>query len=200
MIDLTGQVFGRLTVTGKGARLMCAVRCVCGKRKSVNRYTMLNGTVRSCGCLRRENLGGLAVADPKEIEILLADPSLTLQEIGERVGVCRERVRQIALRFNVLGRDRVVERRRFRIAEKSEAREAEEERLFLAWELYGECESWRASRIINVRLAAIGQKRCCECNLPRPISEMAKSDGGKPGARCRECNARNTREYYQQMR
>ena len=57
--DLTGQRFGRLKVlqreeTGKpGNWWKC--RCDCGNIKIVQEQNLLQGKVKSCGCLRREN-------------------------------------------------------------------------------------------------------------------------------------------------
>ena len=58
-IDLTGRVFGRLTVTGrepvsKGwvTRWVCV--CSCGKAKVVDGPHLARGTTNSCGCLRAE--------------------------------------------------------------------------------------------------------------------------------------------------
>lgn len=53
-IDITGQVYGRLTVLRrvKGAHWLC--RCKCGNEKTVVKGNMVNGTVLSCGCIRRE--------------------------------------------------------------------------------------------------------------------------------------------------
>lgn len=54
--DIVGQQFGMLTVdefvgVKKGkARYMCS--CQCGNTKEVNRYSLLNGETKSCGCMR----------------------------------------------------------------------------------------------------------------------------------------------------
>ena len=66
---LPGQVFGRLTVLEetpapteytayKGLWYRC--RCQCGNEAVVRRSSLVNGSTRSCGCLRRENSRGLA--------------------------------------------------------------------------------------------------------------------------------------------
>ena len=61
-IDLTGQVFGRLTalmevdpVKDSGGRNIPSwlCRCTCGKEVVVRRKNLLRKTTRSCGCLRR---------------------------------------------------------------------------------------------------------------------------------------------------
>lgn len=62
LVDLTGQIFGRLTVirrgpragAGKSARWIC--RCACGTEKEYGSDDLRGGTTRSCGCLRRELL------------------------------------------------------------------------------------------------------------------------------------------------
>jgi hypothetical protein len=56
--DLIGKVFTRLTVLGrestrgKNSYLKCS--CSCGTIKSVRRDSLLNGDVKSCGCLSEE--------------------------------------------------------------------------------------------------------------------------------------------------
>lgn len=58
--DLTGKIFSRLTVikdTGKrdnnrSIRWLC--RCICGNLHYVRQDSLINGNVRSCGCLNQE--------------------------------------------------------------------------------------------------------------------------------------------------
>jgi hypothetical protein len=55
--DLLGQKFGRLTVQArglsrKGATWDCV--CVCGKALNVTAKHLVQGNVRSCGCLRAD--------------------------------------------------------------------------------------------------------------------------------------------------
>lgn len=58
MIDLQGKQFGRLTVLERTvspnnkARWVC--RCTCGSKMVASGDLLRNGTVKSCGCLRRE--------------------------------------------------------------------------------------------------------------------------------------------------
>ena len=61
--DLTGQIFGKLTVDGFShikqyangrTQAMWNVTCSCGTKKTVYGNNMLNGSVRACGCLRKE--------------------------------------------------------------------------------------------------------------------------------------------------
>jgi hypothetical protein len=60
--DLTGQRFGKLTALrriatprgGSGAYWLC--RCDCGNEKRGPAGNLRRGTLRSCGCLRRETL------------------------------------------------------------------------------------------------------------------------------------------------
>jgi hypothetical protein len=60
MKDLTGQKFGRLTViekTGKRAgnrSIIWKCRCDCGNIVEVIRDDLLNGSTKSCGCLKKE--------------------------------------------------------------------------------------------------------------------------------------------------
>ncbi len=51
--DLTGQVFGRLTVIGREARKRWRCRCACGKELTVIRSLLISGNIKSCGCARR---------------------------------------------------------------------------------------------------------------------------------------------------
>src|SRR4051812_17034490 len=59
-LDLVGQRFGRLVVTGcagsrKKARFwLCA--CDCGQSSEVRTGSLVNGHTQSCGCFHREQL------------------------------------------------------------------------------------------------------------------------------------------------
>ncbi len=57
VIDLTGQVFGRLTVTGIASRrsgdIQWAALCRCGETTEVNGKSLRCGRTISCGCARR---------------------------------------------------------------------------------------------------------------------------------------------------
>ena len=61
-IDMTGRIFGRLTVIGKGKerskygtlRWLC--RCECGKTKEISGITLRSGTTKSCGCLHADSM------------------------------------------------------------------------------------------------------------------------------------------------
>lgn len=55
-IDLTGQVFGRLTVIGDAGRskygaVMWECLCECGNKRRVLSSSLIRGKVKSCGCL-----------------------------------------------------------------------------------------------------------------------------------------------------
>lgn len=58
IIDLTGKKFGRLTVLGiddkPGRKTYWICQCGCGNVKSVRSDSLKDGTVKSCGCLKRE--------------------------------------------------------------------------------------------------------------------------------------------------
>lgn len=63
MIDLTGRVFGRLTVIGQSGRdrhgnVLWKCKCSCGGEKSIRSYSLRRGDTTSCGCLVRL-IGGL---------------------------------------------------------------------------------------------------------------------------------------------
>lgn len=66
--DLTGQVFGRLTVLGMTDRrvrgyVVWSCECACGGFKEVITGHLKGGTISSCGCLRREH----AASIPKKV-------------------------------------------------------------------------------------------------------------------------------------
>ena len=58
--DLTGRKFGRLTVLGidetneNTRRTYWFCQCECGNFKSVRSDSLQNGSIKSCGCLKRE--------------------------------------------------------------------------------------------------------------------------------------------------
>lgn len=56
-IDITGQVFGRLTVLGRHHKLKWLCRCTCGTVKPFHSSNLKMGFTRSCGCFRAEHLG-----------------------------------------------------------------------------------------------------------------------------------------------
>ena len=61
MQDLTGKTFGDLTVTGsrvkdKYRRRLWVCRCRCGAETSALTYDLVNGRVKSCGCLKRRTM------------------------------------------------------------------------------------------------------------------------------------------------
>ena len=53
-IDLTGQTFGRLTVTKHVVSSYWETTCECGNTKIVHSHALRVGRTRSCGCLRNE--------------------------------------------------------------------------------------------------------------------------------------------------
>ena len=56
--DLVGQQFGRLIVVAKegtkNRNVYFKCLCECGNERSVNKYLLVSGKTRSCGCLRKE--------------------------------------------------------------------------------------------------------------------------------------------------
>lgn len=54
--ELVGQRFGRLVVTSPAltGRHLLNCQCDCGQSKVIYAYSLVRGTTRSCGCLRRE--------------------------------------------------------------------------------------------------------------------------------------------------
>lgn len=55
--DLTGKVFGRLTVIAFAGKQRWYVRCECGVTGTKNGMDLRSGDSKSCGCLKREQLG-----------------------------------------------------------------------------------------------------------------------------------------------
>ena len=64
IVDLVGRKFGRLTVIAfdrkEDYKIYWHVRCECGTEKSVLGMRLRQGTVKSCGCAKRENWERLA--------------------------------------------------------------------------------------------------------------------------------------------
>jgi hypothetical protein len=61
LIDLTGQIFGRLVVLRRGAsagkEVRWECRCECGAKCICHSAALRKGRTRSCGCLQREVAG-----------------------------------------------------------------------------------------------------------------------------------------------
>ena len=62
--DLTGQVFGRLTVIkengrDKNGKVMWLCQCECGKEKTICGESLKNGNTQSCGCSSSKDLTGM---------------------------------------------------------------------------------------------------------------------------------------------
>lgn len=55
-IDLTGQIFGRLTPIKYVGKSRWSCVCECGKNTHVSTHDLRSGHSRSCGCLAKENL------------------------------------------------------------------------------------------------------------------------------------------------
>ena len=61
-LDLSGQIFGRLTVFGESQRSktgerVWSCRCVCGETRNVLSRKLRIGLTTSCGCWKAEQLG-----------------------------------------------------------------------------------------------------------------------------------------------
>ena len=71
-VDLTGKCFSRLTVirqdaTDRNKRLQWLCSCVCGGSTVVGGALLVNGSTRSCGCLRRETTSKSGLARVKDL-------------------------------------------------------------------------------------------------------------------------------------
>lgn len=69
-IDLSGRIFGRLTVLGlaeevRGGDRCWICECSCGEIVTVARRELKGGDARSCGCLRRETTRARGLANRK---------------------------------------------------------------------------------------------------------------------------------------
>lgn len=62
-IDMTGQEFGRLTVLhrapNQGKRTMWVCRCECGNEVISQRSNLVDGRIKSCGCLKNARISVL---------------------------------------------------------------------------------------------------------------------------------------------
>lgn len=79
VVDLTGQVFHRLTVeeprsTGRGIRWRC--RCECGGITYSGGAQLKRGTTKSCGCIAAERLKALNTTHGKASRRSGVDPAL----------------------------------------------------------------------------------------------------------------------------
>ena len=111
---------------------------------------------------------------------LLHDNSLSLADIGRRLEVSRERVRQIAAQHaHVTGRERQRVMRPLRQAEARKKVVLNRRRTTTRWLVFA----------VNRWLAPIGFKYCpmCRCAMPPPFH----------GGVCRVCNAEKMRTYRQ---
>lgn len=144
--------------------------------------------------------GPQPTANPDLVYTLLKHTDLDFQDIAELVGVSRERVRVVALRFGVIGRKRMEARKEKRITERTERREAEDTAIFSAWVETGKCDNLRVSMAINRYLSATGFKRCCACNLPKPIAQFSTCGPLKHSNRCKKCTAKSSNVCYHHMR
>lgn len=59
-IDLTGQKFSRLTATSHQGGGLWRCKCACGLESIVRGRDLRRGSIRSCGCLRREKAQNLS--------------------------------------------------------------------------------------------------------------------------------------------
>lgn len=70
LIDLTGQRFGRLVVTeqngvSKRGSVLWLCLCDCGQRPTVNSSHLTRGYTKSCGCLQKETIRKIGIANIK---------------------------------------------------------------------------------------------------------------------------------------
>lgn len=56
--NLTGRRFGKWLVLSESTDDKCLCRCDCGNEKRVNRYSLLRGSSKCCGCTKINDLNG----------------------------------------------------------------------------------------------------------------------------------------------
>lgn len=86
--DLTGRHFGRLVVTcemppEKKAGRMWRCLCDCGNEVAVSSTSLINGYVRSCGCLRRESIASKAQDGAKAAHTKEANEKRSMTVFGK---------------------------------------------------------------------------------------------------------------------
>ena len=106
-LDLTGQTFGRLTVTKKVSGPQWACRCACGTEVVVKTLTLRNGGTKSCGCLRREQVANRKQKlSAGQMAILRAavtkpHPHGWKAAIARMFGVSRQRIHQLVQQLSL---------------------------------------------------------------------------------------------------
>lgn len=68
--NLIGKIFGRLIVFKQVDKHYYLCRCECGNEKIVNKYRLLKGNTKSCGCLSKEVHSKIAYKLGKDNKIL----------------------------------------------------------------------------------------------------------------------------------
>lgn len=81
-IDLTGKRFGKLIIIQRAdnnkwrnTRWLCL--CDCGKKKIVNGSSLISGTTKSCGCLRKARARDMCLKNTKHGHLSGGKPSAT---------------------------------------------------------------------------------------------------------------------------
>jgi 5-methylcytosine-specific restriction endonuclease McrA len=89
--DITGQKFGRLlaierTEEKSGTNYKWLCQCECGTQKKIRLSDLLNGKIRSCGCLHKET-------SMQKLKKISNFKDLTGQRFGKLIAVEREKVK-----------------------------------------------------------------------------------------------------------
>lgn len=85
LIDITGRIFGRLTVVRKAPEpSMWECVCSCGEVRLFTGPNLRTGNTTSCGCLRREQLAASNRNLKTVREPWLADMTLYIRKLGYR--------------------------------------------------------------------------------------------------------------------
>jgi hypothetical protein len=101
---LTGLLFGRLTALRlvaerRGGKVIWHCRCSCGTECIVAAAHLVNGEVRSCGCLRRDTAGQSQRTPAHRARDAAMrrerEQGATLADLGRKYGLTRQRVGRI---------------------------------------------------------------------------------------------------------
>lgn len=94
--SMVGKKYGRLAVErvymGSHSITLCDCICDCGNRKNgVYAFNIINGKVKSCGCLRREN-GERGLDDEYRKIIVEIDNGRNVNSVSKEYGISRQSI------------------------------------------------------------------------------------------------------------
>ncbi len=96
-VDLTNKIFDKLTVVSfAGIRKRIPYwncECNCGNGKTISQYSLLKGTTKSCGCLKKEMMQSISREKPEDIVGNRYGRLIVLENVGRRKGSLMCKVR-----------------------------------------------------------------------------------------------------------